>query len=266
MSGAWGLAFGPAFGEGPLPFTPSISPFPPAQPTSMTTIIPSYLYEEYSDDSDLQAFVSSYNQLAQTFLNTVANLNLPIYTADAISGPLLDWVAQGLYGISRPSLFTGESTIVGELNTYEMNVQKLDWSEIVGPTNVTATSDDTFKRIITWAFYKGDGKTFNVQWLKRRIMRFLIGEDGTAPPIDQTDQISVTFGANNSGDIRFIDQITKIISGAIFNNFEMNTQMINGLNLMITPLTPLPYRLLFQEAVETGALELPFQIVWTVTL
>src|ERR1700739_1536949 len=116
MPGAFGPAFGPAFGFGNIP-TPFATTFPPTQPTSMTAIIPSYLYEEYNDDSDLQAFVSSYNTLAQTFLNTLVELNLPIYTSDVISGPLLDWVAEGLYGISRPSLFSGQSITVGLLRS-----------------------------------------------------------------------------------------------------------------------------------------------------
>ena len=42
-----------------------------------------------------------------------------------------------------------------------------------------AVTDDVFKRILTWHFYKGDGKNFSVRWLKRRIWRFLQGANGT---------------------------------------------------------------------------------------
>src|SRR6516225_795016 len=45
---------GSAFG-GPI--------FPPAGVTGLTTVIPSYLYQEYSDDDDLQGFVEAQNNL-----------------------------------------------------------------------------------------------------------------------------------------------------------------------------------------------------------
>ena len=249
-----------------LPATPQTGTFPPLSPVTMTQVIPSYLYQEYQDDGDLQAWVAAYNEYAQNYVDTFNGLNLPIYTASNIIGPLLDWVAGGVYGLDRPALGSGTTHILGPLNTYEMNTLELDAIERIGPTNVTATSDDTFKRIITWAFYKGDGKLFNVNWLKRRIMRFLTGTDGSAPNIDQTYQVSVTFGANNSAAIKFIDSVASVLSGALMDTFEMNTTMMNELDLKITQLTPLPYRAIFKEAVDAGVLELPFQWDWTVEI
>jgi hypothetical protein len=179
----------------------------------------------------------------------------------------LDWVALGLYGMVRPALASGQTKFLGPLNTYAFNsAPPLNAIRQIGPGDVVVTTDDTFKRILTWAFLKGDGRTFNVRWLKRRIMRFLTGVNGTNPNIDNTYQISITFGADNEVAIRFIDYETTINRGALLNGMGFNTTRFNELELTITPLTPLPYREIFKEAVETGALELPFQFVYDIIL
>src|SRR5208283_808909 len=134
------------------------------------------------------------------------------------------------------------------LNTYVMPV--------TGPS--TLVDDDVYKRCLTWHFYKGDGKYFSVRWLKRRVMRFLIGTNGSSPSIDQTYQISVTFGPNNEVTIRFIDSLIETFSSSELNSFMLNSQMLNVSNNIITPITPLPFRQIFQEAVQSGVLELPF--------
>ena len=61
---------------------PQTGTFPPSGPTTQTQLLPSYIYQEYSDDDDLQAFAASYNSLAQQYINTLNSLNLPIYTSD----------------------------------------------------------------------------------------------------------------------------------------------------------------------------------------
>jgi hypothetical protein len=55
-------------------------------------VIPSYLFLEYSDDQDLQAFVASFNSLAQGYLDWFRNTPLGLYTSPNITGPLLDWI------------------------------------------------------------------------------------------------------------------------------------------------------------------------------
>lgn len=166
---------------------------------TLQNTIPSYLYTQYADDDDLQAFVASYNTITQKYINTFNQLNLPIYTG--LSGALLDWVGRGVYGYPRPTLpATGASTI-GPLNTYGPDFfVPLNTQETTVATNFV-TTDDIYKRLLTWHFYKGDGKVFNIQWLKRRIKRFLIGTNGTAPFIDQTYEISVGFSPGNIVDI-----------------------------------------------------------------
>src|SRR5262245_1751661 len=40
-------------------------PFPPPHVTGLTTVIPSYLYQEYTDDDDCQGFVDAQNTMQQ---------------------------------------------------------------------------------------------------------------------------------------------------------------------------------------------------------
>lgn len=171
---------------------------PPVSNGNIQNIIPAYLYEEYQDDPDLQAFFRAYNELAQEYLDWFNNTPLAIYTLDTIGGPLLDWVGTGIYGIPRPSLSAGSGREIGPLNTYAANVLGPNETRPISAGSFVATPDDIYKRIITWNFYKGDGNRFTIAWLKRRVLRFLIGTNGAAPPIDETYDISVSFAAGNT--------------------------------------------------------------------
>lgn len=219
---------------------PYVDPYPPLRQTSSCTIIPSYLYEQYFDDEDLQAFVAVYNQMAQQRASWFCEISLPIYTSRTITGALLDWVAEGLYGIKRPALPTGIVTSIGPLNTWALNTIVLNKSVTTGAINYFVTTDDIFKRIITWHFWKGDGFVFSVRWLKRRIMRFLTGVSGLAPNIDDTDQVSV--------------------------RFELGNEVVITLTLESDGLFPLGTALIFQSAVASGAVELPFQFSFSVEI
>ena len=257
-----GVVYQPAT---PYPPPPQPGNFPPAGVTTLTKTIPSYLYEQYADDEDLQAFVAAFNGLAQEYVAWFAAVGLGVYTSDEISGSLLDWVAAGLYGMVRPSLSSGRNRDLGPLNTYGFNVLALNTRRSVGPQNVTITTDDIFKRIMTWNFYKGDGHEFNVRWLKRRIMRFLTGPDGSAPNVDQTYIISVTFGAEGSVSIRIANGSRIILGGALYNRFGFNAIAYNALRTQFVPgPNPLPYQAIFKEAVESGVLQLPFQYQFSV--
>ena len=214
---------------------PGTEPYPlPVSPTTLVNVIPSYPYIQYNDDASVQAFVQAFNQMAQQYVNTFNQLNLPIYTSNTIVGPLLDWVATGLYGYPRPGLPTAGITAKGPYNTYAYNSAIAYGGNTLGENQTfTATSDDIYKRCLTWAFYKGDGKQFNIPWLKRRIVRFLTGANGTAPDIDSTYNISITF------------------TGAYAATITIATTTISTI---------------LKAGVVSGALQLPFQIDWTVTL
>jgi hypothetical protein len=214
----------------------AVSPFPPAGP-ALSGIIPAYLYEEYHDDADCQAFVDAYNGMAQSYLNWFNTLNLPIYTGAPIAGGLLDWVAQGLYGISRPVItFTQTGPSIGPFDTYPPDTIAMNVGTSTGTTQIFNVTDDIFKRIITWNFYKGDGKIFNIRWLKRRIARFLAGVNGT-DYTGETYQISVSFTGANIVNV-------KITSGSLETT----------------------YGPLLQAALLAGTLPLPFQYTYNITL
>lgn len=121
-------------------------------------IIPAYLYQQYADDADLQAFFREYNLRAQEYLDFVNALNLGIYSDK--TGTLLDWIAQGVYGVPRPQLAMG------------------------------AVTDDIFHRYLMWLLYRGDGRQMSIRWLKNRVQRFVNG--GITSPMD-TNNVSLTF-------------------------------------------------------------------------
>jgi len=240
--------------------------FPPKGPTTLVATIPSYLYKQYSDDEDLQAFVDAYNDMSQQYVDWFVNTPLAVYTNDQISGALLDWVALGLYGLVRPTLPSGNNQNLGALNTIEMNTYPLNVEIILGPQNYYLTTDDVFKRILTWHLYKGDGKYFNVRFLKRRIMRFLTGIDGLGGETDTTYSVSVTFGVNDQVNINL--QSTRrtanggaILDAGMLNDFMLNEFETTAISIPISPLVQI-----FKAAVQSGALDLPFQYTWVVNI
>jgi len=162
-----------------------------------TTFPPSYLYAEYRGDVDLQALVDAQNQYQQAYLDAINALNLPIYTLQ--SNDLLDWVLGNLYGFLRPvfAVPSGTSTFGGDYNTWRFNEQDFNSRQTVTTYTYETATDDQYKRCATWNFYTGDGKQFDATWLKRRVLRFLTGANGTDPGIQETYLISVTYLSGN---------------------------------------------------------------------
>jgi hypothetical protein len=214
--------------------------FPPIGQTSLTQILPAYVYKQYEDDENIQAFNDAYNGMAQSYLDFINALNLPIYTSASISGSLLDWVAAGIYGLVRPALPYGQIVGIGPLNTWTPNQIAVNSFQTSGVINNFTTTDDIFKRIITWFFFKGDGQQFSAPWLKRRVMRFLTGAAGTAPNIDNTYPVSVAFGGD--GDVTVTVTLT-VAAGITLANAQI-----------------------FQAAVASGAISMPFQLTVSVTV
>ena len=201
----------------------------------LTQVLPAYLYQQYTKDpysEDLQAFFTAYNNTSQTYLDNTNNLNLPIYTGQ--SSPLLDWTAYSIYGVTRPSI--GSATQFSPLNVYNTvpyNTIAYTEDTEIAPTAFYVVDDELWKRILTWNFYKGDGMQFTCQWLKRRIKRFLLGVSGIPLAIQNTYEISVTYGSNN---VIYITILT--------NDFS----------------------LVFESSLLSGVLNVPFQYSYVVTL
>ena len=193
--------------------------------------LPAYLYQQYQPDADLQAFFDAYNTFSQQNLNQLNNLNLPIY--QNLSGTFLDWVAYGIYGQQRPSIGTPtQFSPIGVYDTLPYNVAAYSQDFEIAPTGYYVVTDDIFKRILTWNFYKGDGFQFTNSWLKKRVKQFLYGTNGMPYPIDNTYQISVAYSGN---------LITITIP-----------------TLTISPI--------FKSCVQSGVLQLPFQYNYTVAI
>lgn len=227
--------------------------------------IPSYLYWQYNDDDNLLALVQAYNQMAQEYVDWFRTLNLPIYTG--LNGPLLDWVAEGLYGMIRPVLPSGVSKSIGAYNTLPYNTFQYNGYRLIGPSNIYVTTDDVFKRIMTWNFYKGDGTVFNIRYLKRRIMRFLNGVNGTDPGVDQTYQVSVTFGVGRQVNIRILKGLRTVNSGSIYNNNGgYNTRPYNSLDTTFTEYSAFELAPILQAAINAGVLQLPYQFTYVVSV
>jgi hypothetical protein len=113
-----------------------------------------------------------------------------------------------------------------------------------GPENVYLTDDDTYRRILTWHFYKQDGNYFSTEFLKRRVWRFCYNKDGTssdyavdpmtgrepvtlyAKPGDafiaDKQQISVSLGVDRNVTIRFVLGKRTVGGGAQLNYIGCN--------------------------------------------
>jgi len=159
----------------------------------LTQVILSYLYQEYQDDEDLQAFVNSFNGISQGYLDWFSNTPLSVYTSPNISGPLLDWVGQGLYNIFRPVLSNSTSRSYGSYNTAPYDTLAFRVRHKITSGSSSLANDDLYKRTLTWHTYLGDGRQMSVIWLRRRVARFLYGVDGTdIPDISLLNNVSIT--------------------------------------------------------------------------
>ena len=252
------VAIQPVTAYPPVPYTGA---FPPSGPTTKTTTIPSYLYQEYQDDDDLQALVDAHNQVTQAFVDSLNALNLPDYTQQ--SGALLDWIGRGLYGLERPTLFSGRSNDYGPLNTTPINtLPPLDGLlHTTTYTDVAVTSDDVYKRILTWHIFKGDGRQTATEWLKRRVLRFLFGTSGTdwegADP-----RVSVITSPIEQLTVTIVSGVATLNGGPL-NTVPLNTTPFNAADFSVVT-NPVPaLSAILVEAINSGALEMPEQFAVT---
>ncbi|MBU9525062.1 hypothetical protein [Burkholderia multivorans] len=146
-------------------------------------VIPSYLYKEYEDDASLQAFVDSFNALSQGYLDWFNQAPLGLYTSPFITGPLLDWIGRGLYGIRRPVLASQISTRLAGYNANPYNTIAYNAQYYSASQTASIANDDIYKRVLTWHLYRGDGMQFCMQWLKNRVNRFVNGANGSDYPV-----------------------------------------------------------------------------------
>lgn len=198
-------------------------------------IVPSYAYVQYRDDENIVAFFSAYNTLAQYYLDSMNALKLPYWPAPYLAGDLLSFVVEGIYGQTRPERrFSSEKFPDGAYNTTEYDTVAYNDQTDYEAGVSRYVPDEYWKRILTWDFYKADGQQFSIPWLKRRVARFLRGEAGRDPRIDETNDISV-----NVNDGVFEISIPKVEPGiSVF----------------------------LKEAIEQRMVRLPFMYIFNVTV
>jgi len=111
---------------------------------------------------------------------------------------------------------------------------------------------------MTWNLYKGDGKLFSTTWLKRRVMRFLLGVNGVdgagGNGVQETYDVSVSSSSSGSGFGSFIFGVSGFgaSSGFIIHINNSSSYDPNVLSAL-------------QEGVNSGILALPFQLSFLVT-
>lgn len=216
----------------------------------LETIIKAYAYRQYADDDNIQAFFTAMNAGTQTCLDWFNQVGLAYYPG--LSGPLLDWVANGLYGMTRPQIQQGGNPGQGTLNTQVLNISPLN--TFIEPTAGTgySLSDDAFQRILTWNLFKGDGKNFNIRWMKRRVMRFLVGANGIDPVPGTPGFIVGTENTQAIGVSVASELLTVTIHQSALATIapQVTTQILN----LVATLLP------------SGILDLPARYTYAVTL
>lgn len=177
---------------GPWPHPAPPRPAPPIPP--LQTIIPCYVYEQYSDDINVVAFFEAVNALAQPYLDWFNSTPLSVYTSPNISGLLLDWVGEGIYGITRPVFSSIVTAFLAGTNALPTDATFTNGYEFFRSGTATPADDDFYKRVLTWVNYLGDGRSFNVQFLRWRVARFIYGSSGTNATMAQAQTIHIQPG------------------------------------------------------------------------
>lgn len=211
-------------------------------------IVPAYVYGEFADDPDIQAFFAGLNITAQGYVAWFNSVPLGVYTSPYITGPFLDWVGNGLYGISRPVLSTQTSSTVAGYNTAPYNTIPYNGATYTASGSATLASDDIYKRAMTWDLYRGDGQVFTMGWLKNRVNRFLNGANGSDYPV-LNDPPSITVSGNVFTITSFENSVFTSLQELLANNalsvpFQYTFAFVNvgfyndgGVLWMTAPLT-----------------------------
>jgi hypothetical protein len=227
---------------------------------ALPNVVPVYVYGQFADDPDIQAFFAGLNTTAQGYVDWFNNTPIGVYTNDSISGPLLDWTATGIYGIKRPVISTLTTRSIGQVNSYAVNTLAANRHLIRRSGTVSVATDDIYKRVLTWHLYLGDGRQMSVQWLRRRIARFLYGENGADIPVDYLKNVSIS--RPNLPPVG-------AVSTMAVNTFAVNTRRSRSNlarhALQIT-IPNNPTGQIFQVLLGQGYLAIPFQVKFTVVL
>ena len=227
--------------------------------TPLPTAVKAYLYQQFADDPDLQAFFAGLNTTVQGYVNWFNSTPLGVYTSSAIQGPLLDWTGEGVYGIPRPSLSTLSTRSYGSYNTKAFNALPFNARIHVSSGTAQLASDDIYKRVLTWYTYLGDGRQASIPWLRRRVARFLFGVNGNDVTADKFSQVGI---------IQPATAFAGAFGTAPFNTQAFNTRKHRKIPAaralqIVLPASQIAQQ--FQILLNAGFLALPFQVKFTVS-
>lgn len=230
---------------------------------NIVSTIRAYIYTQYADDANVSAFFASYNQLSQGNLDEINGYQLPIYLNQ--SGALLDWAASSIYGVFRPSLSSGGPRPIGPYDTFAYDAEAYDGFKLVNNSSNFIADDLTYRRIIQWNTFKGDGFQFSIRWLKKRIERFL---NGALFP-EQTYEVSVRF-TSETGVLIAISESNHILTGGAFYNRQTfggrGGMTFNRSITVESTHAPTALASALKAAINSGILSLPFQYTFTVQI
>lgn len=234
--------------------------------SKLLTVIQQYLYQQYADDSDLQAFVDSFNEIAQSYLDWFNNTPLGLYTSTNISGPLLDWIANGVYGYSRPIFAVPQviGNVQGGLGYSVLgeSVLAAKTFDVLSQGSVTYVNDDIYKRALTWHTYIGDGRQASTEWLRRRLARFLYGANGSDFQLSNLSSVSIT----HPSTVDYVGYLGSGVSlGTIPLGYLTSTTHVNS-QMLITLPSSSPVALTLQMLLTSGYLAIPFQLKFKVVI
>ncbi|WP_338735441.1 hypothetical protein V8954_04010 [Klebsiella michiganensis] len=223
----------------------------------LDSIIRSYMYTQYNDDDNLRAFFTAYNSMAQGIYDWMVNANLPIFIGEYNTGDQLRWIAHGIYGVLTPVITSSEQREIGPYNTPEFNQLAFNEYRVINQSDQVVVSDDLFKRIMTWNFYKGDGFYFSIPWIKRRILRFLLGVNGTDILNDQRWSISINF-VDGGIVISIYKGRRQFTRSAIYNASAYNSRKYNQKDTAFVINEYFEFANFFKQAMDSGLLNMPF--------
>ena len=222
--------------------------------------VPSYLYFQFQDDNDLQAFVKSYNEITQGYVDWFNSTPLGVYTNSKINGELLSWIGKGIYGIERPYISNIKNSVYGSTNSYATNQYATNSFINIQSGESSIATDDIYKRVLTWYLYRGDGYESTVQWLRRRIARFVYGINGSDINMDLAQNISITIP-----DLPYAAGTNTLATNQIATDgMLLNTGLAKRSLEIKIPTSDSAQA--FEILVAGGYINLPFQIIFKVTL
>ena len=221
----------------------------------LPNVIPAYVYDQYSDDENVQGFFEVLNAMAQGYLDWFNQTPLALYTNPNINGPLLDWVGNSLYNIPRPVISDVQQVVKGALATVPLTALPIAGFQISESGTSAIATDDVYKRVLTWFMYRGDGMQMTVEWLRRRIARFIYGINGTdLTDIGLISTVSLSQVNSQSGGVMGNGVMGLMVMGLAFNKV---------LHKVVANLPSYPMSSVLQELVNTGVIPLPFQVTVT---